>query len=74
VIASLLAALAAWNQILPLVLEAEQNGKAVLAEIEAVLANHGIAADTASLNKVIAEARAAKAHEDDILGAPTEGN
>lgn len=44
-----------------------------IADIKAALSAAGIEADTAQLDFVIADAATRKAHEDDILGAPTEG-
>ncbi len=43
---------------------------AVVASIKGALANHGIEADTAALDKVIAEAQAAKAGEDAKFDPP----
>jgi hypothetical protein len=40
----------------------------VVAAVKGALANHGIAADTAALDAVIAEAQAAKANEDTLDG------
>ena len=42
----------------------------VVAAVKGALANHGIEADTAALDKVIAEAQAAKAGEDAKFDPP----
>ena len=42
----------------------------VVAAIKGALASHGIEADTSELDKVIAEAQAAKAKEDALIDPP----
>jgi hypothetical protein len=64
---ALIAAIATWNNILPGLVAAGQNGLAAYEQIKAVLAAHGIQADTDALDKVIIDAGKRKAHEDDIL-------
>jgi hypothetical protein len=44
--------------------------KDVVAAVKGALANHGIQADTDALDKVIAEAQAAKAKEDALIDPP----
>ncbi len=64
---ALIAAIATWNSILPALIAAGNNGVAAFEAIKAVLAQHGIEADTAALDKVIIDAGKRKQHEDDIL-------